>query len=87
MAGDEEEFCYRLERALSDLKEKAFKISLKEEQRQALEQLYVKKKDLVAILTTGFGKKFNLSSAGSVVSLRASLPRDLSSCYSYFSVS
>ncbi|KXJ14049.1 hypothetical protein AC249_AIPGENE9809 [Exaiptasia diaphana] len=40
MAGDEEGFCYQLERALSDLKEKGFNISLKEEQRQALEQLF-----------------------------------------------
>ena len=31
-------------------------INLKNHQRQALEQLYVKEKDLVAIFLTGFGK-------------------------------
>lgn len=41
---------YVLKECLND------KITLKEEQCQALEQLFVKKKDLVAVLRTGFGK-------------------------------
>ena len=45
----------KFEQILLELEDKGRKITLKDEQRKAVKQLY-RKKDLVAVLLTGFGK-------------------------------
>ena len=51
----EANFEHILKEILLELKDKGRKITLKDEQRKAVKQLYGKK-DLVAVLPTGFGK-------------------------------
>ena len=46
--------------SLSKLEDKGRKITLKDEQKKAVKQLYGKK-DLVAVLPTGFGKSLPVS--------------------------
>ena len=56
LKGDREaKFEQILKEILLELEDKGCKITLKDEQRKAVKQLYGKK-DLVAILSTGFGK-------------------------------
>ena len=52
---EEAEFEQILKEILLELEDKGRKITLKDEQRKAVKQLY-RKKDLVSVLPMGFGK-------------------------------
>ena len=66
----EAKFDQILKEILLELEDKGRKITLKDEQRKAVKQLYGKK-DLVAVLPTGFGKSLTFQLLAVVLFCRA----------------